>query len=444
MTTDTPHDLDAERAVLGGVMVRPESLIELAPVLEPDDFFRDVHRTVYQEMLGLTERRVTIDLITLKDALEHANQLESVNLAYLSSLTDGVPRSMNIMAYAKVVSDHADRRRLMTVCRQALADIPASVTPEDVATTVVDEVRRAVHVRGEAGESLGSILTTVMESLNHEPQCVPTGIKALDDLGCGFRPGELTLLAGRPSHGKTALALHMARAVAKTDPVYIASLEMTKDALALRWLASDASVSFGALRQNVLTPTDYTKIAESISALSRLPITVDDHGLIGLSDLRRAMVGGRGLLIVDYVGLVQPPRGTLSDNRVQQLGAVSRGLKAIAHDLKVSVLALSQLNRQVEHRGGDAMNADLRDSGELEQDADQIFLISRPHLFNESEPVDRCVVKVSKHRNGELGRAELVFDGSTQRFRPRQAGDAPLVEASSDDQKMKSWGNNSW
>jgi replicative DNA helicase len=433
----TPHDLEAERAVLGAILVRPSAFREVVDLLAPDDFFRQANQVVYQTMCLLAKKRSPIDFITIKDVLEQNNTVESVGMAYLSGLTDGVPKSTNVTAYAQVVTDHADRRKLMALCQEAIQALPDDA-PESVASRMVESVRGAVRVRGAAGDRLGDILTSAMAALDEKEEVTTTGIEALDRLGCGFRMGEFTILAGRPSHGKTALALHLARAAAHKVPVYIASLEMTKDALALRCLAADAKVAFGALRESALSQTEYTAVARSLETLGALPITIDDHASVNLADLRRAMVAQPGLLIVDYVQLLPPPPGTASQNRVQQVGALSRGLKAIAHDLKCSVLALSQLNRQVEYRSGEPQSSDLKESGDLEQDADRILLITRPYLFDDSELPDRCIIKVSKHRNGPLGRVELVFDVRKQLFRVRLPSDPQPATESSDDRKMKS------
>ena len=208
----------------------------------------------------------------------------------------------------------------------------------------------------------------------------------------------------------------------------------------MRWLASDAGVWFSALRGGTLTQTEFTQVSVSVEHLSSLPVTLDDHASIGVGDLRRAMVGAHGLLIVDYLQLVQPPASARGQTRTQEVGAISRALKGIAHDCRVSVLALSQLNREVEHRGGESRLSDLRDSGELEQDADQVWMIWRPTLtLGEEAPEDLAILRVAKHRIGPLGKIELHFDTSRQRFRERSSKDATLPKESSDDSKMKGW-----
>lgn len=441
---ETPHDLESERAVLGAVIVRNQVLSEVGPLLVEDDFFRHVHQLIWRAMQRLRGQKQAIDFITLKDSLHREGTLDEVGISYLSNLADGVPSSLRIQSYVEVVADHADRRRLMAVCRAGLESVEGDLsTATEAATSLVTAVREAVRVRGVNVFTLGDTLTGLMDSLNDPVEPITTGIESLDELGAGFRPGELTLLAGRPSHGKTALALHIAKAAANQGAaVVFASLEMLRDALALRWLASDSAVSFASLRSSRLTPTDFTRVSESIERLTALPITIDDHPTMTVADLRRTVLGQDKacLLIVDYLQLLQPPVRGRYQNRVQEIGAVSRGLKAIAHDGKVSVLALSQLNRQVETRGGDPWMSDLRDSGELEQDADSIWMVSRPALHDQTgSAASRCVLKVVKHRNGPLGRVELVFDGETQRFRERDHRDAPIPETSSDASKMQTW-----
>ena len=441
MSDVQPHDLDAERAVLGAIMVRNEAFTEVQDVLQPEDFFREAHTLVYRAMGELQQEKRPLDFVTIRMSLERHHCLDDVGLSYLSALTDGVPRSTRVGGYAQVVADCADRRRLQEVCRRGVSESVEAESAEAAATALVEHMRGAVRLRGDAGFSMATTLSDLMVQLDNPVPAITTGLPTLDALGCGFRPGEFTLLAGRPSHGKTALALHFAAAIARANvPVWLASLEMTRDALAMRWLSSSSGVSFGKLRDGSerLSPTEYASLSGALEKLSELPITIDDHASIGLGDLRRAMVGISGVLIVDYLQLIQPPR-VRNQQRVHEVGAIARGLKAIAHDCKVSVLALSQLNRAVENRGGEPNMSDLRDSGELEQTCDICLLISRPSLADESELADRCVLKVAKHRNGPLGRLELVFDGGTQRFRERREDDPQPQAESSDESRMKHW-----
>ncbi len=438
----TPHNLEAEKAVLGAVLIDPDVWPQVRDTLSAGDFFRETHRFIFSALGALHEDDRVVDLVTLKDELKRRGRLKEVRVSYLAALVDGVPRATNVSSYASIVMDLADRRRLQTVCRQGVSAARDAKTAEEAATRLVEGAREAVRVRGGVGQSLGDSLAYLIKHLDNEADATTTGLPTLDGMGSGFRPGELTLLAGRPSHGKTALALHFAKAASMAGlPTYFASLEMTKEALTMRWLASDAEVWFSALRSGALTQTEFAKVSTSVEYLSELPITIDDHANLGVGELRKAMVGANGLLIVDYLQLVQPPESAKGQSRTQEVGAISRALKGIAHDCRVSVLALSQLNRGSEHRtGGDARLSDLRDSGELEQDADQVWMIWRPVLSQHSEaPDDLAVLRVAKHRNGPLGRIELHFDTQRQRFRERTASDSALTPVSGDDAKMKEW-----
>ncbi len=441
MNPNSPNDLDAERAVLGAILMRNDAYLEIRDRLTSKDFYRAVHGYIFDAITDLNRAGTKMDFITVKVKLQRAKKLKEVGVAYLSSLTDGVPTSTNIMMYADVVVDCADRRRLQQVCQRGVSDAREAESAEAAATQLVDAARGAVQLRGDEGHTIGASIQELLKSLDDPVEPTTTGLPTLDGLGCGFRPGELTLLAGRPSHGKTALALHMAKAASEQGlPVHFCSLEMSREALTSRWLASDAEVWFSALRAANLTHTEFTKVSASVERLSALPITIDDHPGIGLGHLRRAAVGvPKMLLIVDYLQLVNPPSLSKGQTRTQEVGAISRGLKAIAHDCKISVLALSQLNREVEHRGGDARLSDLRDSGELEQDCDLCLLVSRGSMNDDSAPKDLVSLRIAKHRNGPLGKLDLHFTGATQQFRERRVGDSTVPEESGDDSKMKGW-----
>ena len=234
-----PYDLEVERCVLGALMLRPEGYTEIQERLSPEDFFRYEHGLVYRAMGVLDQKRVPIDLMTVKDVLEREGSLEQVKLAYLSQLTDGVPRSTNILHYSNVVIDYASKRRLRQVCRDVIEQTEGNTSSEDVATELVEHARSCIRLRGCSGESLATALQVMVSSLDDEVERFGSGITGLEKLDVAFRPGELMLLAGRPSHGKTALALHMAKSVAEQGlSVFFASLEMTKDALSMRWLSS--------------------------------------------------------------------------------------------------------------------------------------------------------------------------------------------------------------
>ena len=433
MIDDAPaHSLDLEQAILGSVILEPARLAEIRDRIGPDDFFRFAHAEVFRRMLTLKGK---MTVLTIKS--------KEMNVAQLSALTEGMPRGFNLDSACSQLIDFADRRRLQSVYRSAPATVQDAPSAEEAATTLIDQLRQAVRLRADGGgHSLKTTIQEVITSLDEAVPAVTTGVPTLDQMGAGLRPGELTILAGRPSHGKTALALHIAGAAAKAGTsVWFASLEMTRHALATRWLSSNSKVPFSLLRGANLKQTEFARLSVSIEDLSAMPIRLDDHASMGVGDLRRSVAGKEGLLVVDYLQLLQPPASARSyGSRVQEVGAIARGLKAIAHDCKVSVLALSQLNRAVEQRlHGEANLSDLRESGEIEQTADVILFVSRPWLNDESELEDRCILKVAKHRNGPCGRIELCFDGTTQRFRERTSDDPPTRRVAGDDHRMRNF-----
>jgi len=430
---DTPsHSLDLERAILGSILIEPSRLAEVRDRIGPDDFFRFAHADVFRRMLGLDGELSPLTIAS-----------KEMSVAQLSALTMGMPRGFNLDAACSQLIDFADRRRLQAVYRGAHDTVHDAPSAEEAATILIDQLHQAVRLRSAGGGySLKTTIQEVITSLDEAVPAVTTGMSTLDQMGAGFRPGELTILAGRPSHGKTALALHIAAsAAAEGTPVWFASLEMTRHALATRWLSSNSTVPFSLLRGANLSQTEFARLSVSIEDLSAMPIRVDDHASMGVGDLRRSVAGKEGLLVVDYLQLLQPPASARSyGSRVQEVGAIARGLKAIAHDCKVSVLALSQLNRAVEQRQhGEANLSDLRESGEIEQTADVILFVSRPWINDESELQDRCILKVAKHRNGPCGRIELCFDGSTQRFRERTSDDPAPRRVEGDDHRMRNF-----
>ena len=433
MSDTPPHDISAERAVLGALLIRSD-FSTLVDRLISEDFYRTAHQHIYSSMLDMRERNIAIDLVTLKAELEGSGRLNEIGLSYLSSLSDGVPKSTNVEHYASVVIDLAHRSRIDAACRRALHGVVSATDADEALTLLMDDLKSCVRGRHEADHSLASALTETLKRLDNPIKAATTGLPGLDRMGAGFRPGELTLLAGRPGQGKTALALHMAQAAAAELPVWFASLEMTREALSMRWLASDSALSMLKLREGATYSQDeYTRLSASVERLSALPISVDDHPALGLGDLRRAVVGSTGLLVVDYLQLLRPPKEARAyRNRVAEVGALSRGLKAIAHDCKVSVLALSQLNRAVESRpNAKPLLSDLRDSGSLEQDADIVLLINRDE--------DDTRLHVAKHRNGPVGNIDLIFDGSTQRFRERTDDDPERPERSAVEKAAAAW-----
>jgi replicative DNA helicase len=433
-----PHNLDAERAVLGASMIGSNAFVRVVDLLSAEDFYRTVHQSVWIGMRALHDRSEPIDLLTVTAELERAGTLADVTRPYLSSLTDGVPRSTRIEQYAALVVDVADRRRLYDACTTGLEDLQVAPTAEDAASSIVSAVTHSVRSRGDVGSTLGQSLSALVADLDSPVTAAPTGIPYLDRIGAGFRPGELTILAGRPGHGKTALALHMAKCAAAEVPVWFASLEMTRIALAMRWLASDARINLLNLRTGQsFEPEAYRRLSESVERLGKLPISIDDHGGIGIHDLRRSMMGRGGLLVVDYIQLLTPPREVQQyKNRTQEVSYLSRTLKALAGQAQCAVLALSQLNRSADANPSALPRLNqLRESGSLEQDADIVLLLSRDE-HDETAATLHC----AKHRNGATGVVPLYFDGATQTVRERANDDPSVQSLSKEEQVAQSFG----
>ena len=425
-----PHDLDLERALLGIVLLKPDSLATLSALIAAEDFFRLAHQRLWQVYVSLAAADVGITLYAVRDALAAAHGADEMSMAELATLDEGLPRQFDVVSGAVQLRDLAERRRLIRLCRTALHDVADAATAQGAAESVIAEARTVLGSRS-SGIPLSDAVDEVLDQMDTPDTSYPTGLPALDRWGGGLRPGELVYLAGRPSMGKTALALHVARALAQAGhQVWIASLEMTAAALSQRLLAAEARVDFLRLRRRALEPDDYTAVTDASARLRQLPILVDDAPGVSLTSLRRAVTGGaaKGVLIVDYLQLLTPPRSSRSyGSRTHEVGALSRGLKALAHETGVAVLALSQLNRQSETRStGEPQLSDLRDSGELEQDADQVWLIWRPWVLDKAEPETRAVLKVAKHRNGPTGVMELYFVGAEQTFREATLAEMPV------------------
>jgi replicative DNA helicase len=425
---EQPHSIDLERSILGAVLVDAGLMVEIRDRIFASDFFRMAYQRVFEAYGALADSEGAISPSSVQQAMVSKGWGDEMSFAQLSALTDGIPRGFAIGDAADQLRDLAERRRLQALCRLTEQSVVEADSSESAALDLVRQTEAIVEMRAHGGSTLRAALETLTASLDEPALVAPTGLSTLDRWGCGFRPGELVILAGRPSHGKTALALHMARVLAGAGHrVWMASLEMSEQALTMRWLASEAQVDLLRLRGARLTDVDYTRVSRARETLSDLPITIDDHAGVGLADIRRAAVGQSGVIIVDYLQLLRPPTAARDyRNRVQEVGAISRGLKAIAHDAKVSVLALSQLSRAVESRQEKApLLSDLRDSGELEQDADQVWMLWRPHLYNEHEDSHRAVLKVAKHRNGPTGTVELWLEPSQGRFREATLQEIP-------------------
>lgn len=431
-----PQNTEAEASLLGALLIDSDAIVKVADRLQPGDFFEKRHERIYEAINQLYERHESIDVLTLADTLKNNAQLDLVGGAsYLTELTNFVPTAAHVEQYADIVAQKAMRRRL----------IAAS---QDMVGLGYDETRQLNELIEEAESrlfevsqkhikqnviSLETILAESFDRLDdlHKDKKkirgVPTGYKDLDNTLAGFQRSDLVILAARPSMGKTALALNFAHniAVQSNQPVLIFSLEMSKEQLVDRLLSMESGVDAWALRTGNLTDADFEKIGQAMGTLSEAQIYIDDTPGITVSDLRtkarrEAHQRELGLIIVDYLQLMSGSSRYGGDgNRVQEISEISRGLKGIARELNVPVLALSQLSRSVESRTPQIPQlSDLRESGSIEQDADVVAFIYREEYYNpETDRKKITDILIKKHRNGPTGGVELYFDNEKQRFR---------------------------
>ena len=437
MATETPlarglpHNEEAERTLLGAILVDNENIYAAIETLGDEDFYRDGHRRIYARMRELAERNQPIDLVTLKNELGRTGELESVGgIAFVASLVDGIPRAANAGHYARIVKEKAVLRRLI---REASAIITECAegdsTPDDLVDRaeqrifeVADRKLRSgfVSLKNIAGETL-----VVLEGIWKRKEAVTgvaSGFKKLDELTSGFQPSDLVILAARPSMGKTAFALDIARNVGKAgQTVGFFSLEMAKEQLVLRMLCAEARVNSHLLRTGFIGEKEWANLEEALGRLAETPIYIDDSPAVSVLEMKakcrrlKAEVG-LGLIVVDYLQLI---RGVGKvENRQQEISAISRGLKALAKEMKVPVLALSQLSRASESRKDHRpMLADLRESGAIEQDADVVMFIYRDEIYEPTEENKGIAeIIIGKQRNGPIGTVEVVFLEDFPRF----------------------------
>lgn len=437
MAKDTPKGIDrvppqnqeAEVSVLGSILLDKEAIIKVADVLIADDFYNDSYRIIFENMLWLYEHHQPIDVVTLTNRLEEKNQLTSIGGATLiSQLANSVPSAAHVVNYAKIVADKALLRRLITTANEVAnmaydeSDDPSETL--DKAEKKIFEVSEK-HLK-ENFTSLKSVLTDSFDRIDelHKDKDsirgVPTGFKSLDNILAGLQPSDLVIIAGRPSVGKTAFALNIAHNVAIDEqiPVAIFSLEMSKEQLVDRLLASEAGIDSWKLRTGNLDDNDFLKINHAYGALSEAPFFIDDSSIINVLEMRtkaRRLQAehGLGLIIIDYLQLMS---GGNPENRVQEVSAISRSLKGLARELNVPVIALSQLSRAVEQRPSKIPQlSDLRESGSIEQDADVVMFVYREEVYDEdTERKGITDILIRKHRNGPIGQVELFFKKETQ------------------------------
>lgn len=437
-----PQNIEAEVSVLGSILLDKEAIVKVADILIPDDFYNDAYRVIFEEMLWLYEHRQPIDIITLKNRLEEKGELQKIGGAtLLSQLASAVPSAAHVVNYAKIVADKSILRRLITTANeiQAFAYDSVGDTSEllDKAEQRIFNVSQQ-HFK-ENFTSLKSVLTDSFDRIDElhkdkeKLRGIPTGFKNLDNILAGLQASDLVIVAGRPSVGKTAFTLNMAHNIAVKEqiPVAIFSLEMSKEQLVDRLLASEAGIDSWKLRTGNLDDNDFLKINHAYGALAEAPLYIDDSSMINVLEMRtkaRRLQAehGLGLIIIDYLQLMS---GSNPENRVQEVSLISRSLKGLARELNVPVIALSQLSRAVEQRPSKIPQlSDLRESGSIEQDADVVMFLYREEVYDEETPRKGIMdVLVRKHRNGPIGQAELYFKADTQTLR---AVEKKRVEAS--------------
>jgi len=432
-----PQNVDVEASLLGSLLIDSDSFIKIADVINPEDFYDERHKAIYAAMKALHDKRSPLDILTLSEQLKNNSKLDAVGGAsYLTELTNTVPTASHLEQYAEIVSDKAIRRRLIS----ASADISEIGSDESKSLQeLIEEAESRLfevsqrHVRQDV-TSLESILGDSFDRLDdlHKNKGgirgIPTGLKDFDKLLAGFQRSDLVVIAGRPSMGKTALMLNIALNIAtkaKQGSVLLFSLEMGKEQLVDRLLAAEAGVDAWKLRTGEgLTDQDFERLSAGMGALAEAPIFIDDTSGITVSDMRtkaRRLHHQHPLaaIMVDYLQLMSGgTRFSAVANRVQEISEISRSLKILARELNVPVVAASQLSRSVESRNPPIPQlADLRESGAIEQDADVVAFIYRPHYYDENADPNITEVLIKKHRNGPVGNVEMYFDRNQQRFR---------------------------
>jgi replicative DNA helicase len=431
-----PHALDAERTVLGALMMDPEAIIKVSDFLKPEDFYDPTHRLIYQAIFDLYNQHQVIDFITVSNKLADANKLQDLGGgAFLAELASSVPTSSHIYQYGQIVKSKAVHRNIISA-GQKIAGLGYETSrsiPE-----LLDEVEKTVfqitntflkdkfiHIRDVLDDRYEKF-AELHESKDDEAlKGVPSGYKSMDMKLSGFQPSDLVILAARPSMGKTALALNFAvnAAIKHRKSIGIFSLEMSKEQLVDRLFASLLGVDSWKLQRGKLDDSDFQNMGPIMDEMSKANIFIDDSSVSSMAEFRTKsrrlqMEHGLDMIIVDYLQLMTTGNSSYAGNRVQEISEISRSLKQVARELRVPVLALSQLSRAVEARPDKSPQlSDLRESGSIEQDADVVLMLYRDDYYNEdSDRAGITDVFIRKHRNGPVGRIELMFKKEQMRF----------------------------
>ena len=436
-----PQNVEAEQSVLGGILIENDAINKVMEILTPEDFYRDAHRRIYNALINLSVRDEPADLITLTNELRKIDQLDAAGGAsYIASLIDSVPTAANIEYYAKIVKEKSILRQLIQTSTDIITE---SYQDRSDVESFLDEAERSIFQISEnrVRPSFYPIRDIVKQSFKTLERLyekkelvtgVPSGFKELDQMTAGFQPSDLIIVAGRPSMGKTAFCLNVAQyaAIEKRTPVAVFSLEMSKEQLVIRLLCSEAHVEGTRLRTGFLSEGDWPRLTIAAGNLSEAPIFIDDTAALSALELRakaRRLKAdqGLGMVIIDYLQLMKGR--TRVESRQQEISEISRSLKAVAKELNIPVIAVSQLSRRTEERTGMRPQlSDLRESGAIEQDADLILFLYRDEVYNRSEDNPnrgKAEMIIGKQRNGPTGKIELAFLSKFTTFKDLYKGE---------------------
>lgn len=428
-----PHNREAEQSVIGAIFLDPQSLITASEILLADDFYHNAHKQIFETMLRLSDQGKAIDVVTVTEELSAKKEIEDVGgLSYLLELANAVPTAANVAHYAKIVEEKALLRRLIRVATKIVED---GYTREDEVEALLGEAEKKMmevanrknagdfkHVKDVLVETFDNI--EQMQSQKGDVTGIPTGFRDLDHITAGFQRNDLIIVAARPSVGKTAFALNVAQSVAvqARENVAIFSLEMGAEQLVMRMLCAEGNIDAQVLRTGALTTEDWGKLTMAMGSLSNSGIFIDDTPGVRINEIRAkcrrlAQEHGLGMILIDYLQLIQGS-GKPGENRQQEVSEISRSLKGLARELKVPVIALSQLSRGVEQRQDKRpMMSDLRESGSIEQDADIVAFLYRDDYYDkESESKNMIEIIIAKQRNGPTGTVTLAFKKEFNKF----------------------------
>lgn len=432
-----PQNIEAEQSVLGSMLIDKNAIAEAVEVLNGEDFYKDVHKTIFTSIKNLYNKDIPVDMITLVDHLKAVDKLEEVGgITYITEISTSVPSTANLSSYVKIVKDKSTLRRLI---RSSTEIIEASYRKQDKVEDIIDLAEKKIfNISEQRSTSDFEAMSAVLERgfleiekiFNNRGQLtgVGSGFKALDEKTTGFQKGDMILIAARPSMGKTTFALNIAQnaAIRQGKSVAVFSLEMSKEQLAYKLLCAEANVDMVKLRNGDLDDRDWENIARASGPLAEAKIFIDDTAGISVMEMRSKcrrlkMEHGIDMILIDYLQLMS---GSNSENRQQEVSEISRNIKAIAKEMQCPVIALSQLSRAPEQRADHRpMLSDLRESGSIEQDADIVMFLYREYYYSkekEDENLAECII--AKHRNGEVGTVNLAWIGKYSKF-----GDLDLV-----------------